>query len=1019
VAVGGNTGGAGGAKNLAKVEKDKKQAKALKKLATALPKTPSTPVQKSKDQKSPVVTVGHIKHVHEAKVARNRQLKKAQAQHDVVTNADLKKASAFNTANPTKHKQRASDIYLTDPKALKAAGFKVDNASKVFGNVYRDIAEIGQTPVSLYKVGETATHDPGKAAKMLAQPYVDIAKHPLKSLAEHPLLTPLTIAGPKALVGRGAGAVARTGALGRTVKAAAGTERVVKSVPGTSLTKTEKYSPDVITKARQVGVEKVRAARDRRVEAMGGPEVQPRARMSEREIQKRVDERVALNEDVRRANRAKVIHEASQALKHNEHPATSLIAQGIVKPHRADIQHYISELEAEHANLKPAEKHANKQLRGELQKIVDNPKVDLEKAQAAGKRYARIISKRQPSLIEHGMLSREQSLRARLIPYAVQHMGAKHEDGALVTAQGHPLSTDTILQHYSLHHSDELPAFVTHRPRSRGSFNIRSERAPSIGTGVRTGRSVKAGLVDPSHGALVENAARVQGLKDAAEGFNGIVKEFAVKTGDKVTQFKTRAEAADAARNMRFDEHGNPVTGTHDMVPIRLSPFKQSQLEALIENTKGDEMVGTHSPVREAIQNALNGGEGEGPWALIPKAAQKRIQQHMNTMGSTTFEQAAQATSGVFRKTVLSTSPTWLWGNVAEASIRTALNRAGPGSYVYARRVLNDLHRTNPELAQEVAHRVVGGGHFSTAERMQIFRSADQFTDTALEPLANSMARVVRSPGASSVANAWHQWTTHVFRFNSALERQFQTAMFGRALKREGYKAVEDAARGLKNTEAQVRFGRMVDDAYGKYSKWSPSTRFVIATYTPFISWWLAATKFVFHVLPRDHPVVTSLMASSVTATRDWREKEKITLPQLGLKAGFLAGDIPLAGGRHVNIARYTPFGAFTDPSSVADTVLPQFSTLAAAARGEDWKGHEYKTFKQGLHGTLSGLAGSYIPFFSRFESAKKYGVKESLNPYRPVAPGKKKPKKTKKRKTESGGLPGFGGGESSGLPGF
>jgi hypothetical protein len=977
-----------------------KAAKRLKKRSPSPAPTP-TQIKSAKAQEQAFASQGKAveKDANRQRAVRKQRVTRAQektyaSQGKAVESAanDQAAKAAFLKKHPElKESAKKYPQFFESKKNLQKAGFTPDVVGQVAGNVFKDLIEIGQTPASLYKVGETAaTGHPLRAAKMVGEPYVEIAKHPVKSLKEHPLLTPLTVAGPKTLIGRGTGAIARTGALGKTLKAAASTERIVKNVPGTSLTQTEKYSPDVITKARQVGVEKVKQARARRVEAMGGQEVTPRARMSEREIQKRVDERIALNEDVRRANRAKVIYEASQALKHNEHPATSLIAQGIVKPHRVDLRRYISELEAEHANLRPADKFANKKLRQELQHVVDNPKVDLERAQQAGQRYAKIIEARQPSLIEHGMLTEEQSLRAKMIPYAVRHMEAKHENGALVTAEGHPLSTDTILEHYKLNHSGELPAFVTHRPRRRGNFNIRSESAPNIGVGTRTGRATKAGLMDVSHGALVENAARVQGLRDAAEGFNGIVKEFGVKTGDKVTQFKTRASAVDAARNLRFDEHGNPLPGTHNMVPIRLAPFHGQQLESLIEHTSGDEMVGVHSPIREAIQSALKGTEGEGPWGLIPEAAAKRIQQHMNTMGATTFEQAFQASTGVFRKTVLSTSPTWLWGNVSEAIIRSLIDRAGPGSYVYARRVLNDLQRTSPELAQEVAHRVAGGGHFSTAERMQIFRSADQFTGTSLEPVANSLARVVRAPGASNVANAWHQWTTHVFRFNSYLERQFQTAMFGRALKREGYKAVEDAARGLKNTEAQVRFGRMVDDAYGKYSKWSPSTRRLIAGYTPFISWWLAATKFVFRVLPRDHPVVTSLMASSVTATRDWREKEKITLPQLGLKAGFLAGDIPLSHGRHVNIARYTPFGAFTNPADVANTVLPQFATLANAAQGRDWKGHEYKTLKAGIEGAGSELAGAYVPFFSRFEAAKKYGAGPSLNPYRPIAPGKK-----------------------------
>jgi hypothetical protein len=214
-------------------------------------------------------------------------------------------------------------------------------------------------------------------------------------------------------------------------------------------------------------------------------------------------------------------------------------------------------------------------------------------------------------------------------------------------------------------------------------------------------------------------------------------------------------------------------------------------------------------------------------------------------------------------------------------------------------------------------------------------------------------------------------------------------------------KAIEDAVNGMKGTESQVRLGRMVDDMYGQYSKWSPSTRYAIATYTPFLSWWLAAAKFVFHVLPRDHPVTTALLASANVATEKWRREQKIELNQLGLKAGFLAGTVPGKGGTHTNIARFSPFGAFTSPSDIATTILPQISAVSAAAKGTDWKGHQYKTGKEGLVGFGNELAGAYVPGFQRYQSAKKYGPVQSVNPYRAIAPGKKKTKKVKAKKQD------------------
>jgi hypothetical protein len=135
-----------------------KQQKKLKKLATALPKGPPPP----REHKAPVVTVGHIEHVHTAKVARNRQIQKSQAQHDVTTNADLKKAQRFNAANPVKRKQSASDIYLKNPAALKAAGFKPEHEGLAQAPL--------RIPITLGKAAkltaETVKEKPSTAARL-------------------------------------------------------------------------------------------------------------------------------------------------------------------------------------------------------------------------------------------------------------------------------------------------------------------------------------------------------------------------------------------------------------------------------------------------------------------------------------------------------------------------------------------------------------------------------------------------------------------------------------------------------------------------------------------------------------------------------------------------------------------------------------------------------------------------------------------------------------------------------------
>jgi hypothetical protein len=993
-------------------------------------KVPVRPGAQTNRFKSEPTTQAQRTHVHNERIKRNKQLapEKYYKSQGASVEKQANEANAIQAATKGLKGRLAKDYARKNPDLfkpkgeLKKAGFTPDVGVKLTNNSFKDLLAIGQTPVSTYHLAEPTVKDLAKgdvkgagkeavkAGKQIAQPYVDLAKHPRKSFMEHPVFTGLMVAGAEGAVGRAAGAAGRSGALGATAKSLASTEKVTKIVPGTSLKEIEKHSPDVIRKGVAVGREKYKGAKAYRKEKMQGVERVPVDRMHESQIKKRVDERLAANEDIRRQNRDHMVHEVQRALKGHEHSATSLLAQGVVKADHGDLHRYIGQLAAEHPNLSPAGKFANAKLRKELQKVADNPKVDLAKAKRAGEKYASIVSKRTEGLIEHNVLNKEQSDRAVLMSHATANMGAKHDGEAMVTAEGKPLTTKAMLSDYNKFHglpedNKVLPAYVSHKPRSRGDFNQRSERPVTVATG-RTGASVRMGTLDTSHEAMVSSAARVQGVLDAVKGFKGIADEFSVRDTSnpaKIGQWGSRKEAIKAGNDMRYDANGHPLASGHDMVPYRLNAIGGSkhQLESLINDTKGDAMYGQHSPLRQAIHDALNAIEGDGPWGLMPKAAADRIQEHLNTMGRTTLEQGIQASSSLFRKTVLSTSPTWLWGNVAEAGLRSAIAGAGPLSYRHGIRVLKQLEKENPELAQIVAHRVAGGGHFSSAVRQQVFKSAEQFHGTKLYPLARAIEKAGKTPGPREIAGAWHQWSSHVFRFNSKMEQKFQTAMFGKALKRDGMKAIEDAVNGMKGTESQVRLGRMVDDMYGQYSKWSPSTRYAIATYTPFLSWWLAAAKFVFHVLPRDHPVTTALLASANVATEKWRREQKIELNQLGLKAGFLAGTVPGKGGTHTNIARFSPFGAFTSPSDIATTILPQISAVSAAAKGTDWKGHQYKTGKEGLVGFGNELAGAYVPGFQRYQSAKKYGPVQSVNPYRAIAPGKKKTKKVKAKKQD------------------
>jgi hypothetical protein len=922
-------------------------------------------------------------------------------------------------------------------------------APKLVGRTLKDLINFpAQAVPSVYVPAaaavEAARGKPARGKKLLHDlPRTDagaalVTGHPgraLKLAEEHPGFAALEAIGAKGAVGRGAGRVMRATPKGSRVHALASTHREPAVGPsGTTLEQIRSYSPDVTRKAAQVAVErhKARRAAETRKRAMAtqDPELLAKAnrqdptRMSDNELRKRVDERVAANETIRRQNRTIAVAQAHEAISprvatrragvtftRREKPtaATTLRAQAITRASVDDLRAYRDELAAQHEGLRPGEQHANRTLRKELDKAI-RKQSDPARLKRAAEDWQKVMEPRQAALVEHGLLAKEQAAKAPLVPYAVRHMeGVKPGEHGPVHADGSPVSAAEIRTHMKAR-GVTPPSYVTQAPGQRGAKNyfVSSGRPPLITGGTRTGAATVKGTHDVHPDVLVEGVARAQGLSDAADGFMRTVREFAHKPS--LGKLPTKREADAKARDLA-------ATTGESWRPVRIQPFagRGEQLKTLLDKAGAegalDEHVGASQPVREAMDSAIRGEDGPGPWALMPEAAAAQFAQHLHNLGAGPKMRALQVGQQAFRQTVLATSPTWLTGNVTEAALRTGLARAGPRSFLTGRRVVKRLGQIDPAAARELSARALGGGHFAMADRMHIRRDSSQFAGSAvLEPMARGLGAFWRAKGPKQVATAWKGWTDLVFRqLNGRLESQFQTAMLGKALRdsplmdfhtlKMGHEAVDQAARGLRNTNEQAAFAREVERMYGKYNAFSPDTRKMITTYTPFIAWTLNAVRFVTDVLPRDHPTATAVVAAAEQATEEWRKDQGLDLFIKGALPGFLQGSLPLSGGRHQRFPfRYTPFGAFGDPlGTVGNAVLPQFSGVLAAFKGEDWKGAKLRKPNGEpadqidlAKAAAAAFVDATVPIVGQAKRVSKKGI-SALNPIEPVEPAKTK----------------------------
>jgi hypothetical protein len=850
-----------------------------------------------------------------------------------------------------------------------------------------------------------------------------------KSIEDHPGYFLAEVAGVKGTAGRAAGRTARSGALGKKAKRAASTKRESARLAGSKLEQQRDYSPDLFRKGRQVVTERLKVKRSDRTRAKAKVETDPGRRaeltvmanrqdprvIKPREIRRRVDERVAANEDIRRVHRADTTGKSRVMLKQlrkSERGVISLVSQRITRADKSDLRKYRDELDAQHDSLDAAGKRANRALTSAIDDVLNDPKADMARLEKVAREYKDFTAPGQKKLTDRALLADDQAVKARLIPYAVRNMGARHNGKEIVGPDDTPLSVDAIRAHMRENDVEE-PAFLSQAPNQRGgrNFNIRSERAQAVRARRRTGEATTKGTFDADPETLIENAARAQGLVDATDGFAGFVDEFATRGGSgKVKAFTTRTQADKAMANIEA-ESGSRYRA------VRINPWgaNKDQLRRLLDEVDADAQLastgkGDKSPLVKALEDALS-GDGDGPWAIVPEEAAIRLQEHVNTMGQGPGGKVGQILNSTFRRNVLSLSPKWALGNVAEGALRSALAKAGPRSYFTGRQYLKSLGEKDLKAAEELAVRAAGGGHYSSADRFHVQRNAEQFQGSALEGVAQSLGKFWRSPGPKQTAGAWHAYTTFVFEHMRALEAQFQTAMLGKALLDRGLKAnkkaIDEFAAGGVSTDTAVALGRAVDRMYGRYGKLSPEGRLIVAYYTPFIAWTMNAAYFITRTLPRDHPTALAVIAAAQYASEEWRKDKGLDKWMDGAVPGWLQGSIPTGENGKLRVSGFTPFGLAGDPLTTAGSaVLPQFSGILMASKGMDWTGRSLEPYGEADDGqkaaaAASAMASAFIPGLSLGLRLEKDGP-AALNPLKPVKPPEKK-KKLKKSTAKSG----------------
>jgi hypothetical protein len=173
----------------------------------------------------------------------------------------------------------AASRAITVAAEKAAPGLTRTTAEAKFGrNALSDLAHLPlMAPQTAYQIAAAAKEAAGgdtKRAKALAKSFTEgVIGHAVRGdwngladyFVQHPVFAILEISGGKGVVGRGTGAVMRSGAIGKGAQRAASTARrdLNLSGEGARVADRQHYSPDVITKAVQVALERKRNGKSR------------------------------------------------------------------------------------------------------------------------------------------------------------------------------------------------------------------------------------------------------------------------------------------------------------------------------------------------------------------------------------------------------------------------------------------------------------------------------------------------------------------------------------------------------------------------------------------------------------------------------------------------------------------------------------------------------------------------------------------------------------------------------------
>ncbi len=478
-----------------------------------------------------------------------------------------------------------------------------------------------------------------------------------------------------------------------------------------------------------------------------------------------------------------------------------------------------------------------------------------------------------------------------------------------------------------------------------------------------------------------------------------------------------------------------PVKVAH---PYATQAFRQGMAEHLMDHADLQDKLEPHIPGEEQMRSRLPPEAAvaehdmtSGPVALVHPSVAAKLREYERNLGQAHL---LQLPANFWRRVNVAFSIRHPAGVTQEIGIRALLNNIGLISLTRGTKFghyLKEWAETNPDPAIKTQWQRLeshtGGTYASFAGAQGKHIPLRQLENTALERPAKwwvkHEAQKLSGPplkGIRVVVGALGKGTNAILHYERKLiERppmkagmgkhfaeEFQR-MHGKRMKTIGaMRNVEKAfLQGRLDPKAIDHAAHQFRDYWGDWESSSPTFR-KAQSVSPFLRWYVNSLRFIYHTMPKDHPIQTGLLATLESATREQRKAEgqeytnTFDLPK-GSLPEYQQGSLPIGNKERYGFEYYSPPGAVSGGlESAIGATLPWATGLYNTLQGVNPLTHDRleevnpKTGKkepitsQGKLAMLGVIAGleSFVPPVRYGTSLKKNPPGYTFRPFRTEA---------------------------------